>query len=81
MAEFMESPSWVFFSQAVLLAILVYFSHFTMTKFGTTPWMKALTALLTFTLYWVFFGLEHPLILLSVVFFIGLQSLKKPSKN
>jgi hypothetical protein len=81
MSDFVQSPGWEVISITVLLLILASFVHFWMTKFGKTTWMKAIGALLTFTLYWIFFGLEHPLILVFVISMTGLQILRKPKAN
>ncbi|HIF39115.1 MAG TPA: hypothetical protein EYQ69_07925 [Gemmatimonadetes bacterium] len=81
MSEFMQSPGWEVISITVLLLILSGFVHFWMTKFGKTTWMKTIGVLLTFTLYWIFFGLEHPLILLLVALLTGSQTMNSSASR
>ena len=81
MTKLMESANWEIVSIMVLLLILGAFSHFWMTRFGKTRWMKAIGALLTLALYWILFGMEHPRILLLVGLLACLQVARPIIKN
>ena len=71
MIQLVESDAWEAISVGILLLILGSFFHFWMTRFGRTKWMKAVGALVTLCLYWILFGLTHPIILMIVAIGIG----------